>query len=235
MPSMATYLAYKRAVKSQNFRLKIMRNPASLRLSSFLRNHSRDDPALDCLLEELLKSRRVLAAKKVFARVAPTVYAKRRTVLANVLLHGIACQPAPRNSRRVRKLLSLVEDLSEKHHFQPDRVTVNIIIKAILSWRSVFDNIRLRALLDHLVRGGYPAGEFSRQHPPFGTVPTLMGRSLTFEKFGISENVDFNRHVRPLYRMFAKGFYARGDVEGARRVIGILKLEEQKNELAKEC
>lgn len=42
----------------------------------------------------------------------------------------------------------------------------------------------------------------------------------------LDSRVDFRRHVRPLYRMFVKALFLRGDEVGARRVVGILKLVE---------
>ncbi|KAF8640279.1 hypothetical protein AX16_010174 [Volvariella volvacea WC 439] len=42
----------------------------------------------------------------------------------------------------------------------------------------------------------------------------------------IPKDCSFQKHVRPLYKMFVKAFYLRGDVDAARTVVGILKDEE---------
>ncbi|KAI5990215.1 hypothetical protein EDD15DRAFT_2170598 [Pisolithus albus] len=221
--STSLYLRYRAHFRLPSER-RIPRNLLSLKLSSFLCNLSHKDPTFDYLFGELLKSGRVGAAKRIFARIAPIASPSRRTDLGNLLLHGISTQPTPRNRRRLRKLLSLIEDLTGQYGFQPDRVTVNIIIKAMISWRAMFDNVRLRALFNHLIRGGYPPGDYSSRTLPFES--PSAGRPLVMEKIGLSSHVDFERHVRPLYRMFVKAFYVRGDVEAARRVAEILSVEE---------
>ncbi|KAI6025283.1 hypothetical protein PISMIDRAFT_677121 [Pisolithus microcarpus 441] len=88
----------------------------------------------------------------------------------------------------------------------------------------MFDNVRLRALFNHLIRGGYPPGDYSPQTLPFES--PSAGRPLVMEKIGLSSHVDFERRVKPLYRMFVKAFYVRGDAEAARRVGEILNVEE---------
>lgn len=219
------YLWYRAQLNLPSER-RIPRRLASLKLSSFLCNLSHDDPTFEYMFGELLKSGRVLAAKRIFARVTPAISPFRLTALGNLLLHGISTQPIPRNGRRLRKLLSLIEDLTSQYGFQPDRVTVNIIVKTMIGWRAMFDSVRLRALFDHLIRGGYPPGDYSSQYLPFGTVPGPAGLPLMVGKIGLSSHMDFERHVKPLYRMFVKTFHVRGDVEAARRVAGILKVEE---------
>ena len=215
------------------------RSYLSFRLAALLRTLSPDDPAFDHLFVELLHSGRLLASKHIFFQVLPSISSPtRRTALANVFLSGIS--HAPRNGRRVRKVLALAEDLVATHGIKPDRVTLNIIVRTMLGWRRVFDRVRARALFDQLVRGGYPAGDaYSAEVPPFmrgdgvsvpppilTEIPMAVGR-------GIEEKLDFKRHVRPLYRMFIKAFYTRDDTEAARRVIGILKVEERKDESAR--
>ncbi|KAI6165552.1 hypothetical protein EDD17DRAFT_172947 [Pisolithus thermaeus] len=202
---------------------RIPRNITSLKLSSFLCDLSHKDPTFEYLFGELLEAGRVGAAKRIFARVAPIASSSRRTVLGNLLLHGVSTQPTPRNGRRLRKLLSLIEELARRHGFQPDRVTVNIIVKAMINWRTMFDNVRLRALFNHFIRVGYPPGDYSSQNLPFGSPPA--GRLFMIGEIRLSSHVDFERHVKPLYRMFVKAFYARGDVEAARRVAEILSVE----------
>ncbi|KIJ14252.1 hypothetical protein PAXINDRAFT_169866 [Paxillus involutus ATCC 200175] len=211
---------------------KVVRGPVSLRLSSFLRRSTYAGPWLERAIQELVNSRRVLAAEHVFARVSPMVLSKRCTALGNILLHGVSWQPLPRNGRRVRKILALLDELIKIHGFQPDRVTVNIVLKVMLSWRSMFDSRPLRALFDQFVRGGYPAAKYSPQHPPFGTPPMQWSNSLSLSK--LPPFISFEKHSRPLFKMFIKAFYLRNDVEAARKVVGILKEEEHRNTVAKE-
>ncbi|KAI5998583.1 Phophatidylserine decarboxylase-domain-containing protein [Pisolithus albus] len=157
---------------NRSFRLpskrRIPRDFASLKLSSFLYNLCHKDSTFDYLFGDLSKSGRAGAAKHIFARVL-TASSSCRTDLGNPLLHGVtvSTQPTPRNCHQLRKLLSLIEDLTRECGFRPDRVAVNIIIRATISWRPVFDNVRLRALFNHLIGGGYRRGDYSSQTLPF--------------------------------------------------------------------
>ena len=210
-----------------------LRGPTSLQLSSRLRSRPLVGPLLEHSLQELLKLGRVLAAKHIFACAATRVPSSRCTTLGNILLHGVSVQPRPRNGRRVRKVLTLLEDLVKNHGFRPDRATVNILIKVMVRWRSVFDSSRLRDLFDQLVRGGLPAADYSPPRPPFGTRQTTFSGSPSFSK--LPSFISFKKHSRPLFKMFIKAFYSCNDVEAARKVVGILKVEEYKNALAKEA
>lgn len=210
-----------------------LRGPTSLRLSSRLRHCPYAGPSFECSLQELLKSGRLLAAKHIFACAAATVPSGRCTALGNILLHGVSRRPTPRNGRRVRKVLVLLENLVRNYDFRPDRMTANILIKVMMNWRSAFDSPRLRELFDQLVRSGYPAADYSPLHPPFGTRQTQFSGSSGFSK--LSSFVSFEKHSRPLFKMFIKAFYLRNDVEAARKVVGIFKVEEHKNAMAKEA
>ncbi|KAF9234115.1 hypothetical protein BU15DRAFT_52979 [Melanogaster broomeanus] len=216
-------------------RSKPLRGPMSLKLSSFLRRSSCVGPWLERVMQELLDSRRLLAAKSLFARVAPVILSKRCTALGNIILHGVSRQPTPRNGRRVRRFLALLAELIKNHGFQPDRVTVNIMIKVMTSWQSMFDSRRLRALFDQLVRGGCPAGEYSPQHPPFGTPPVQSSNPLGLSMSKLPSYISFERHSRPLFKMFIKAFYLGNDKQAARKVVGILKAEEHRHTNAKQA
>jgi hypothetical protein len=120
-----------------------------------------------------------------------------------------------------------------KHQqFAPDRITVNIILKALMVWRTAFDYQRLRALFDHMVRGGYPAGIYFPSHPPFSTPPLRTSGSLALSK--LPPYISFEKHAKPMLKMFIKAFYLRNDVEAARTVVEILKVEQQKVILQRE-
>ena len=214
-------------------RITPLRGPASLRLSSRLRRcHYAGSPP-ERSLQELLRSGRPLAAKHMFACATSTIPSARCTSLGNILLHGVSRQSTPRNGRRVRKVLALLENLVKNHGFRPDRVTANILIKVMVNWRSAFDSPRLRQLFDQLVRGGYPAADYSPLHSPFGTQQAQFPGSSGLSR--LSTFISFEKHARPLFKMFIKAFYLCNDVEAARRMVGILKVEEYKNAVAKEA
>lgn len=229
-------LADRVAIQTKAFRvfkrITPLRGPTLLRLSSRLRRRPYAGPSIGPSLQELLKSGRVLAAKRIFACMADTIPWKRCTALGNILLHGVSRQPTSRNGRRVRRVLALLENLVKNHGFRPDRVTANILIKVMIHWRTAFDSPRLRELFDQLVRGGYPAADYSPLHPPFGAQRTQFWGSSGFSK--LPPFVSFEKHTRPLFKMFIKAFYLCNDVEAARKVVGILKVEEYKNTMAKE-
>ncbi|KAG0705745.1 hypothetical protein DFH29DRAFT_905842 [Suillus ampliporus] len=189
-------------------------------------------PVFNKVLQSLIYDRRPHAARVAFSRVASKVDTKSRTVLGNTLLHGVLIRPVPRNGRRVRKLLGLLDNLVRCQQFAPDRITVNIILKALIAWRTAFDYQRLRALFDHLVRGGYPAGTYSPSRPPFGTPPLRTSGTLALSK--LPPYISFEKHAKPMLKMFIKGFYLRNDVEAARTVVEILKIEQQKATLQRE-
>ena len=229
-------LADRVAIQTKAFRvfkrITPLRGPTLLRLSSRLRRRPYAGPSIGPSLQELLKSGRVLAAKRIFACMADTIPWKRCTALGNILLHGVSRQPTSRNGRRVRRVLALLENLVKNHGFRPDRVTANILIKVMIHWRTAFDSPRLRELFDQLVRGGYPAADYSPLHPPFGAQRTQFWGSSGFSK--LPPFVSFEKHTRPLFKMFIKAFYLCNDVEAARKVVGILKVEEYKNTMTKE-
>ncbi|KAG1750703.1 hypothetical protein EDB19DRAFT_1345600 [Suillus lakei] len=183
-------------------------------------------PVYNRVLRGLIYARRAHAAKVAFSRVASEVDTKTRTILGNTLLHGVLVCPVPRNGRRVRKLLGLLDNLVRCQQFAPDRITVNIILKALIAWRTAFDHQRLRALFDHMIRGGYPAGTYSPSHPPFSTPPLRTSGTLALSK--LPPYISFGKHLKPMLKMFIKGFYLRNDVEAARTVVEILKTEQQK-------
>jgi hypothetical protein len=183
-------------------------------------------------LQGLIYTRRSHAAKVAFSRVAGKVDTKSRTILGNTLLHGVVTHPVPRNGRRVRKVLGLLDNLVNHHQFVPDRITVNIILKALIAWRTAFDDQRLRALFDHMVRGGYPAGIYSPSHPPFRTPLLRTSGTLALSKLPLY--ISFEKHSKPMLKMFIKAFYLQNDVEAARTVVEILKIEQQKATLQRE-
>ncbi|KAG6901110.1 hypothetical protein C0995_000543 [Termitomyces sp. Mi166 len=106
-----------------------------------------------------------------------------------------------------------------------NRITTNILIKSLLRWRAVVDSSKIRGLFDHMVRCGYPMSEqwIARgTNVAFGTSAASLKINVPDE----DEKIVFEKHVRPLYKMFIKALFARGDRDAARRVVGILRDEE---------
>ena len=117
----------------------------------------------------------------------------------------------------------MLNELMKKYAFVPDRVTVNTLVKAYMQWTAGLTHEHLRALFDHFVRIGYPTGGAVAQGGvPFGTVegppPVYLPE--------VDSPLSFAKHVRPLYKMFIKAFYRRGDVGAVRVVVRILKAAE---------
>ena len=82
------------------------------------------------------------------------------------------------------------------------------------------DSVKLRILFDYLVRNGYLGGRHGQV--PFGT-PESNRQIIKLSE--LAGPPSFERHIRPLLKMFISAFHLRDDVVAARQVIGILKLE----------
>ncbi|KAH7915642.1 hypothetical protein BJ138DRAFT_997487 [Hygrophoropsis aurantiaca] len=196
----------------------------SLKLASSATDVLTDPVQAKRVMRAHVQAGRFLAAKKLFEQVATLCSNSSRTSLGNSLLHGILLRPSPRNGKQLKKVNSLLMHLVRNHSFAPDRVTFNILLKAIMRWRSTFNHTRLRFLFDHIIRNGYPGGRYSAQHLPFGTETVHSGRVLGIHK--LQSLISFEQHVRPLCKMFIKAFYLHGDHEAARTVLEILKTEQ---------
>jgi hypothetical protein len=118
----------------------------------------------------------------------------------------------------MRKVLSVLDLLVQKYSFVPDRITINILLKSLLLWDKAIGSDKLKALFDHMMRSRYAGHD---AEAPFGT-PLSPHGSAHLPSF-----VSFERHIRPMYKMFIKAFHVRGDVQFAQIVIGILKAEER--------
>lgn len=173
----------------------------------------------------LVRAGRLRVAKKMYEEATDEV---TRTTMGNNILHGSMMHRSRRNVRQMKKVLETLKELVGTGGFVPDRVTVNILMKSLLRWRKDVDGSQLRALFDRMVRSGYPTAS-SAGEPPFGTnAQWPMGKSMRVGSLiKTTEEISYGRHVRPLYRMFIKAFYMRGDVYAARKVVGILKAVEE--------
>ncbi|KAI0749428.1 hypothetical protein C8Q80DRAFT_1269311 [Daedaleopsis nitida] len=186
----------------------------------------------------------------VYARATPEV----RTSMGNTILSECLWRRRSSNARRLTYAVETYRRLRETCGFAPDHVTVNILVKAHLRATTQVDAQMTRRLFDQLVCSGYPAATSAGagrgspaassllsphaassvaaravDRPPFGTTPGPVERVVIrqIEIPRVDGPLRYERHVRPLYKMFVKAFYDRKDVVAARRVIGIMKALEE--------
>lgn len=184
-----------------------------------------DTPGVKYAFSVLLNARRTVQARKLFQNALPHLDRKSKTWMGNVYLQKSFKNQRSRRGDRVRKVLRARAYLVRKFQFVDDRVTFNIIIKALLAWNRGFDSYAVKVLFDHCVRQGYFVS-VSPVVSPFETpnAPRLSEPSGLPSK--LSESIRFGKHARPLLKMFIRAFYARGDRDAARVVVGILKDEQ---------
>jgi hypothetical protein len=80
--------------------------------------------------------------------------------LGNVILDGHVARTMPksRGARHVKSVQRTLRMLVHDHGFVPDRVTMNIIVKAVLCWPMVLNVSLARQLFDYFVWSRYPGG-----------------------------------------------------------------------------
>jgi hypothetical protein len=152
---------------------------------------------------------RVRAAQHVLALAVQDarVDGPTRTALANMVLTAtLRPRRQVRNARVVRDGLRRLAAFGPALGAAPDRVTLNVVLRALASWVRGVDAAHLRALFDQLTRHGYPPGP--RGVAPFDTTPGARRMPLLEHMTGTPE---FKRHVLPLYLTFMRGFRKRGD------------------------
>ncbi|KAH8104363.1 hypothetical protein DFH11DRAFT_1713291 [Phellopilus nigrolimitatus] len=232
----------------------------SLKLSTSLRSQrDLDEKSLESAILMLVKVGRITAALKLLDRLSPTISTK----VGNIILSAsLLPRRSRRHRRQVRHASMRLSQLVQKRGFVPDRVTLNLVMKALLRWESITPSKTLRVLFDKIVENGYPgpmmssvSSTFSREQatstpiPPspvknsyslFGTDASSAHGTLPVDLGAFQSDVSFNRHTRPLYKMFVQAFKARGDRESAHRVIGVLRelqaratYEQEKRELSR--
>ncbi|KAF8150648.1 hypothetical protein B0H34DRAFT_756290 [Crassisporium funariophilum] len=182
-----------------------------------------DGPSIRHAVSLLVRAKRIYAARKLFADSHSTLDPKTHTAIGNIILHGPMYAIDLRNHRLVRHVLHTRDLLVREYGFKPDRATINIIIKAMLRWRAMFDSSHVRRLFDQMVHEGYPVpDQWRRKHGvPFNTPRSPSSGALSIPS--LSAHISFVRHIRPLYRLFIKAFYLRNDIPAAKTVVGILK------------
>ena len=198
--------------------------PQALEVMSIAMKHPSDGPTIQFAMQILIQAKRFLEAKRLFDQTQHNLDKKTQTILGNMILHTAFFQPSLRNGRQVRNILMTLDHLVKKYDFVPDRVTANTLLKAILRWNSELDCSKLRALFDYIVNLDYPGCSLLRDGElPFNTSGALPP-DLNFSN--LPPFISFGRHVRPMYKMFIKAFFVRGDKLSARTVIGILHAAE---------
>ncbi|KAF9267624.1 hypothetical protein L218DRAFT_1073744 [Marasmius fiardii PR-910] len=155
---------------------------------------------------------------------SPYLSTPTKTLLGNLLLDLLISRFSS-TGRPIQRLTRLKRFLFRRISFIGDRVTLNIFVKAFLKSHTS-NAFEIRILFDYLVRSGYPAPtHWKRSYGvPFGTpLSTPPPFDLSFPE---TRPISFERHTRPLYKMFVKAFHLRNDIAGAKTVIGILQAAE---------
>jgi hypothetical protein len=208
-----------------HFRTNTPSSKLSLKHSSMMEKYASDGPAAQFAIRILVRAGRMLAAKRLFLLTRGILDPPMRTSLGNIILDGYARDLRVRDARHIRKVLLAYDSLIQEGELIPDRVTVNTMLKAFFRWRTLMDDVKLKILFDHMVRNGYPGGRNLRLgQVPFGTSESVQ---QVFPLPPLDQPISFERHSRPLLKMFIKAFHVRRDAAAAGQVIGILKSEEK--------
>lgn len=182
-------------------------------------------PTIRHAVSLLVRARRLSLARKLFRDSLPHLDLKTKTAIGNIILHGPMYSLDLRNRRLVRYVLRTNDLLVNEFGFIPDRTTVNVIIKAMLRWKSMFDASHVKQIFDQMVHQGYPVPDWwRRKHGvPFNTPQSTASG---FSNMTLPSHISFTRHTRPMYKLFIKALYLRNDREAAKVIIGILKMVE---------
>ncbi|KAJ7475758.1 hypothetical protein FB451DRAFT_1034350, partial [Mycena latifolia] len=213
--------------RAVSFRVRAPARLLSFKISALLAWQPTHVPTIRYAVALLVRAGRLGAARHVLARAhAAGVDAETVTWLGNMLLDGAMQGTKSKHARLVRHVLKTRDLLVERFGFTPDRVTVNIIVKVLLRWKPYVDAAQIRRLFDHMVRSGYPVAARWRREDgvPFGTQGGEAGSAISM--LGLPRYISFDKHVRPLYKMFIKGLHLQGDRLGAQTVIAILRSAE---------
>ncbi|KAJ7650382.1 hypothetical protein FB45DRAFT_887786 [Roridomyces roridus] len=212
-------------VRAVRFRVKQPAKPLAFKIVPILARRPNHVPTLRLAVTLLVRSGRLGAARQVLARAHQEgIDTATMTWLGNTLLDGTMWAARNKHGRLMRHVLSMRDLLVRRFGFVQDRVTLNILIKALLRWKT-YDPAQIRRLLDHLVSTGYPCpARFRHEDGVFGTLSAgESGKVEAISTLGLPAFISFDRHVRPLYKMFVKALHLRGDLRGARTVVGILQ------------
>ncbi|KIO28355.1 hypothetical protein M407DRAFT_6790 [Tulasnella calospora MUT 4182] len=130
--------------------------------------------------------------------------------------------------------------LQARYAVTPDPVTLNIILGAWMGLKEV-RAAEIRELFDKLVSLSYPtsSGAFTptsvfRTHPSASIKPIIILVEEVLGDHSVITRLSTRKHVLPLYKMFMKHLYMRGDISSARQVTYIYKGLRNFAELEKE-
>jgi hypothetical protein len=195
---------------------------------------------LNLVLFLLVRARKNALARRLLLRIqasdklpGPTP----STTTLNILL-GSAVLPSRgfRGPRQIKKVARFFHELFVQSNVIPDPITLNLMLKSVLRWRSITSN-QLRRLFNRCILSGYP-GNPSQELPfddlsiPSTTSPDSPsyrnhqqeGSHPSPSLFGATApRLSYERHIKPLYKMFIKAFTVRGDDSAARIVVQLLK------------
>ncbi|KAI0703426.1 hypothetical protein BC835DRAFT_1318781 [Cytidiella melzeri] len=214
-------------LRAAAYRQTSLAKTTALRIQSLLARTHHDQAGVAMGIRLLIAAKRIRTAREFYEREHRHLMPNVRAAIGNELIHASFIQRSRRHPHRMKSALRVLKDLTTNCQFIPDRVTMNILVKGLLQWDEELDKRGVRALFDRLVLSGYPTGGlYDSGDAPFGS--TLSGSTLSGQKLAaplpeVTSLISFPKHVNPLYKMFVKGMYARHDVHGARKVVGILK------------
>ena len=207
-----------RGIRALDCRLKTPSAALSLKAVAILTRPPWDNHGLRLAAQILVRARRLAAAKKLFARTRDQLDSETRTTIGNIILHGASLRTSRQSRQRMRTVLDTLSHL-KGHGFVPDKVTANIMLKAILRWNNAIDAPKMRAIFNKMVELGHlPVGKVLDDG-----VSSMPPASEPTSKQPPADDAAFRRHIRPLYRIFIKAFYLRGDIRAARTVVGCFK------------
>ncbi|KAI0084046.1 hypothetical protein BDY19DRAFT_1078343 [Irpex rosettiformis] len=209
-------------LKAVKYRVKSPSIPSALRIQSILSRSKQDGASVLLGMELLIAAGRIKAARDFYERECHHLTASVRTAAGNQLIHAYFAQDTRESPHRMKAALRILNDLTVKCQFVADRITMNILVKGLLRWTEELDQQSIRALFDRLILSGYPTGGlYDPGEAPFGS--TRQQQELGVPLPEVTTPILFKKHARPLYKMFIKGLYVRGDAHGAKKVVGVLK------------
>jgi hypothetical protein len=203
------------------FRLSNPDRSRALKVMPIVMRSRLDAPTVHLALCTLVRAGRTLAAKQLFKDTYTRYSTEWRTSMCNVILDGTLAPTSSKHRQLVKRLFKMISIYTNDYDFVPDRITVNIMLKALVQWNKPDDPRWLYKLFDHIVRSGYPAGPYTKGlfNTPVSTVPLLPLPDLPAD-------MSFKKHVKPMYNMFIKAFYLQGDAHSARKLHAILRSEQ---------
>ncbi|KAM6504346.1 hypothetical protein JOM56_001289 [Amanita muscaria] len=202
---------------------------ATWRILRILSRHPWDERAIQDAIVSLVRAQRTAAAMKLVRSKCTILTPKSITTIGNTILHGIL-RGKQRNGRHIARILGTKAFLEKTCRFTPDRVTTNIIVKAVLFLHPAIHISQMKSLFDHFIKLDFPSGPRWNHdnNVPFGSLLKTIPQDLQLPVH--TSPPSFKRHVRPLFKMFIKAFYLRGDHDAAKKRNRLELLENGRNE-----